>query len=116
MKSRNEVLALMKEYALKVKDVYGDKLVKIILYGSYARGDYNEDSDIDVMILIDVPPGQQQDNIDALLDFNFDLNELHQTFIMPMTQSKLFFDRLKDIESFFINIEEEGVVLYDSCR
>lgn len=26
----------------------------MILYGSYARGDYTEDSDIDIMVLLDL--------------------------------------------------------------
>lgn len=30
-------------------------LYTIILYGSYARGDYNNSSDIDIMILVDLP-------------------------------------------------------------
>ena len=30
----------------------GSKLTKVIVYGSYARGDYNSSSDVDVMILV----------------------------------------------------------------
>ena len=33
----------------------GEKLDQVILYGSYARGDYNEESDVDIMILADIP-------------------------------------------------------------
>ena len=31
---------------------YGDRLVKIILFGSYARGDFNEESDVDYLVLL----------------------------------------------------------------
>ena len=31
---------------------FGESLDAVILYVSYARGDYNEDSDIDVMVLV----------------------------------------------------------------
>lgn len=48
MKNRDEILM---EFSLKVKDFLGKSLSKIILYGSYARGDYRENSDIDLMIL-----------------------------------------------------------------
>lgn len=34
------------------EQLYGDKLNKIILYGSYARGDNTEESDIDIMIVL----------------------------------------------------------------
>ena len=35
-----------------IKDIMGSKLTKVIVYGSYARGDYNSSSDVDVMILV----------------------------------------------------------------
>ena len=38
-------------FANGVKKILGDDLKKIILYGSYARGDYSENSDIDIMVL-----------------------------------------------------------------
>ena len=38
---------LLNEYVNELTKIYGSHLKKIILYGSYARGDYREDSDID---------------------------------------------------------------------
>lgn len=34
----------------QVKEILGKRLKKVILYGSYARGDYNKQSDVDIMI------------------------------------------------------------------
>ena len=34
-------------------ELYGKRLKAVYLYGSYARGDYNEASDVDVMIVLD---------------------------------------------------------------
>ena len=45
---------LMQPYVSNVRAIYGSHLRQIILYGSYARGDYNSDSDVDVMILLDL--------------------------------------------------------------
>ena len=42
---------IMKEFAREVGRILGDSLSKIILYGSYARGDYHDGSDMDLMIL-----------------------------------------------------------------
>lgn len=40
-----EVIAIMKQH-------YGDRLAKIVLFGSYARGDFDEESDVDFAIVI----------------------------------------------------------------
>lgn len=39
-------------FSVQLRRLLGDKLSKIILYGSYARGDYRKYSDVDVMILV----------------------------------------------------------------
>ena len=41
------------EFNNQVKEILGNRLKKVILYGSYARGDYSKNSDIDLMILTD---------------------------------------------------------------
>ena len=44
---------ILKDFTEKMEVLFGRSLNKIILYGSYARGDYKENSDIDIMILVD---------------------------------------------------------------
>ena len=36
---------------MRIKTLMKSDLVKMILYGSYARGDYNTDSDVDIAII-----------------------------------------------------------------
>ena len=42
----------MKELKEGLVGIYGEKLKAVYLYGSYARGDYRQGSDVDVMILL----------------------------------------------------------------
>ncbi len=46
MKSTHDIIL---EFSQQIKHILGRNLTKIILYGSYARGDYRENSDIDIL-------------------------------------------------------------------
>ena len=48
-----EIEPILKEVKKTLKNIYGDNLKKIILYGSYARGEAVDGSDIDLIILLD---------------------------------------------------------------
>ena len=44
----------LERYVDEIKKIYGNHLKAVILYGSYARGDFRADSDVDIMILVDL--------------------------------------------------------------
>ncbi|WHH59487.1 nucleotidyltransferase domain-containing protein [Petroclostridium sp. X23] len=52
-KTQEEVKEITSEFVRKVKPVFGDKFKKVILFGSYARGDYDAESDIDILVMVD---------------------------------------------------------------
>lgn len=43
----------MQQFANDMKELFGNEYRETIVYGSYERGDYNDNSDIDVMISVD---------------------------------------------------------------
>lgn len=43
---------IVREFKAALQTMYGDRLRDVILYGSYARGDYDEESDIDLMMIL----------------------------------------------------------------
>lgn len=52
-----EALLQKKEVVTKrfkeiMQELYGERLAKIVLYGSYARGDFHEESDIDFLVVL----------------------------------------------------------------
>ena len=48
---------LLRAYRGELETATGYRVKKVILYGSYARGDFRPDSDIDVMVLVDTDMG-----------------------------------------------------------
>lgn len=94
------------------KNVFGSKLRKVILYGSYARGDYDSESDIDVMIMVDLPPAELNKYRKQITYFCADLNVENSVFISPKLQSTQMFELWKNVLPFYKNILNEGVSVY----
>lgn len=67
-----QIQTILQSYAAWVKEILGDTVRKIILYGSYARGDYTESSDIDMMILITLKDEDISEVSYQLYDLAFD--------------------------------------------
>ena len=47
-----EIQSLLKQLKSGLKLIYGRQFKKAYLFGSYARGDYDSESDIDVLIVL----------------------------------------------------------------
>ena len=70
---------LLQELHQTLKVFYGDRLTNLILFGSHARRDATEDSDIDILIVLQdsVSPGDEILRISALkTDLNLKYDEL----------------------------------------
>lgn len=61
---------------------------KCILYGSYTRRDYTEDSDIEMMILVDLRNEALDSYLDPLSERGFRYNVEHDIWIMPIVKNK----------------------------
>ena len=91
----------LNEFVKTLKGRYGDRIKKIILFGSYARGDYDEESDIDILIIGDIP----QREISFL---SAEILLKYGEVISAIVETPKEFERLKD--SFFHkNVLKEGI-------
>lgn len=64
---------LLQLYRTELEMVSGNHIKKVILYGSYARGDFGRDSDIDIMILVDMK--DYRDYEDKIYNLTYDFNQ-----------------------------------------
>ncbi len=91
------------------------RLKKVILYGSYARGDYRDDSDIDIMILLDLSDMDIKQYRHELSGETFDFNMDHDLDIKPIAKSQQHFQNWVDAYPFYANVEKEGVKLFEAA-
>ena len=81
---------LLDQYTEILQKIYGKHLKKVILYGSYARGDYRDDSDIDIMILVDMSDIELKSYGEKLSYMTYDFNLDHDIDIKPLPKVKRF--------------------------
>lgn len=103
---------LMHQYITEVRKIYGLCLQKIILFGSYARGDYNADSDVDIMILLDISDLELKAYSRQLSYMTYDFNLDNDIDIKPIAKSQAHFNKWSENYPFYNSIRKEGVVLY----
>ena len=98
-------------FSQQVKLILGDKLDKVILYGSYARGDYNEHSDVDIMILTTLTDEEIEEVETEIFDLAFDFQMDYDIDISVVIQNKERFNYWLGELPFYNNVQKEGIVL-----
>ena len=102
---------ILKLYRQQLESVTNNQIKRIILFGSYARGDFNINSDIDVMILVDASKSEMKECEDKIYDLTYDFNSEYDTEIMPVVQDEKHFNYWKESYVFYRNVEKEGVTI-----
>ena len=108
---RASLQSILDQYKEDVLSILREKLVKIILYGSYARGDFREDSDIDLLILVNSAQDELGSFTDAIYDLSYDYDQEYDIEINPVVQSFATYNHWKTTYPFFLNVEKEGVAV-----
>ncbi|MDY4969526.1 MAG: nucleotidyltransferase domain-containing protein [Lachnospiraceae bacterium] len=106
---------LLRNYIADVQKIYGSHLKQIILYGSYARGDFTPDSDVDVMLLVDLPEDRLDESADMLSEIGFDYNVAHDIWFMPIVKNIDHFHYWCKSYPFYSNVVKEGISLYEAA-
>jgi len=106
-----EINAILNTFTHGICELFGDRLISVILFGSYARGDFDDDSDIDVMILVDIPREElykyrrQITRIANMADWDY------TTLLSPTITNADEFAKYKNALPFFRNVDTQGVLL-----
>ncbi len=104
--------SFVNEFAERVRDIYGESLKQVIVYGSYARGDYQKNSDIDIIILVDANDTEIKRRFNSVCDLAFDYELEYGIVISPLVKNKEHFEKWSETLPFYRNVKQEGITVY----
>ena len=105
----------LERYVDEIKKIYGNHLKAVILYGSYSRGDFRADSDVDIMILVDLTDMELKRYRHQLSEMTYDFNEEYDLDVKPIAKSNEHFQKWVSAYPFYKNVKKEGVLLYGAA-
>ena len=105
----DKILQTIREEAVRQ---FGGQLDAVILYGSYARGDYDEESDIDVMVQVKLPKSLLTHYRKTFSHLGSDLGLEHDITVSIHLQDQETFEKYKNDLPFYRNVLREGVPVY----
>lgn len=107
----DHVSQIVYRFSQELKKILGNQLSKVIVYGSYARGDYNDRSDVDVMVLVKMPDEEIRAIKNDVYDIAFDIELSTGIEISPIIKNEAQYEYWVDTLPFYRNVREEGVVI-----
>jgi predicted nucleotidyltransferase len=95
-----------------LKDIFKTNLNKIILYGSFARGDESLESDVDYLILTRLSDDEIKDYNKRIVDLSYKYLDNYNILFSFIVINSNQFDKYSDTLPFYNNIVKEGTVIY----
>ena len=108
MKEKQEIL---QSFVTQMKNIFGKSLKKVILFGSYARGDNRENSDLDIMILTTFTDNEIRAIANRVYDIAYDSELSDRVQISVNIKNEVHFNYWLGALPDYDNIRREGIEL-----
>lgn len=103
------VNSIVYKFLQDLKRILGEKLAKVIVYGSYARGDYRDNSDVDIMILVKMSDEEIRTVKNDIYDLAFDVEMSTGIELSPVIKNEEQYEYWVDTLPFYRNVRDEGI-------
>lgn len=109
MCSTDKAVRIMQEVCSSCNAVFERKISEAYLYGSYARGDFHDESDIDILITVDESPENLSTYRKQIAKICSALGLAQDIMISATVKSSKQFKEYIDILPFYKNVVKEGI-------
>ncbi|MFD2570560.1 nucleotidyltransferase family protein [Spirosoma soli] len=103
------ITPIVTEFKHKLRQLYGDQLAELVLFGSYARGDSHDESDVDFAVVLENSDISSTDEVVRLVPISTALSLKYGVVvsILPVSKQKLS----TSMQGVYQEIRREGIRL-----
>ena len=109
MVEHNQMNQIIAELCRGISAIFPEDRLEPILFGSYARGDAEEATDIDVLVLVDAPQDVIHHREWEIGNIAGELLVDYGVLVSPIIENRDYYHRNVELLPFFRNIQREGV-------
>ena len=109
MLSQERIETIVRNLCSEVQALFPGDEIEPILFGSYARGDEETDSDIDVLLLVNA-------SRETISEHNWQIGDLAAVYLLdygvvvsPIVENRAYYYSNSEVLPFYRNIQREGV-------
>jgi len=104
---KKDLEGIVQEFKVEIRKFVGSNLKRLLLFGSYARGDAEEGSDIDLLLIFDSKISS--DTIRKIRDVSNSLSLKYDVVISEFLFTEKDFENYKT--PFLLNVKKEGILV-----
>lgn len=109
MCTQNQAISILGEVYNSCNHIFDNAVKDAFLYGSYARGDYHLESDVDILITVDMNSAEIAKCRNAVATVTSDLSLKHDITVSVTVKPLEQFLRFVDVLPYYKNVVGEGI-------
>jgi predicted nucleotidyltransferase len=105
--------AALETFVARLRRHYGDDLLRVVLFGSKARGDFDDESDLDLLVVVRFPDEDYWEHWQRIADIAWEVEFKHSVVTTTIVWSLSVYSRMqRDRSLLYRNIEKDGIELW----
>ena len=109
MCNQNQAITILGEVYSSCNPICENAIIDAYLYGSYARGDYHAESDIDILLTVNTSPEAISKFRNAIGRITSDLSLKYDVTVSVTVKPLEQFNRYVDVLPYYQNVLREGI-------